>query len=36
VESQRVKRRAVLAQSLHISRDVIFQRWHRLKEKYLD
>lgn len=35
VESQRVKRRAVLAQSLHISRDVIFQRWHRLKEKYL-
>ncbi|HEY7117217.1 MAG TPA: hypothetical protein VH475_11550 [Tepidisphaeraceae bacterium] len=31
----KVKRRACLAQALHVSRDVIFQRWHRLKEKYL-
>jgi hypothetical protein len=35
VSAPRTKRRAVLAQSLNISRDVIFQRWHRLKEKYL-
>ena len=31
----KVKRRACLAEALHVSRDVIFQRWHRLKEKYL-
>jgi hypothetical protein len=31
----KVKRRACLAQALHVSRDVIFQRWHRLKQKYL-
>jgi hypothetical protein len=31
----KVKRRAVLADALHVSRDVIFQRWHRLKGKYL-
>ena len=31
----RVKRRALLADALGVSRDVIFQRWHRLKQKYL-
>jgi hypothetical protein len=31
----KVKRRAVLADALGVSRDVIFQRWHRLKAKYL-
>jgi hypothetical protein len=31
----KVKRRACLADALHVSRDVIFQRWHRLKDKYL-
>jgi len=31
----KVKRRACLADALHVSRDVIFQRWHRLKQKYL-
>lgn len=35
VAAPRTKRRAVLADSLNISRDVIFQRWHRLKDKYL-
>ena len=34
-EAPRVKRRACLAEALHVSRDVIFQRWHRLKDKYL-
>jgi hypothetical protein len=35
VDAPRPKRRGVLATSLCVSRDVIFQRWHRLKEKYL-
>ena len=35
MEAARVKRRACLARALNVSRDVIFQRWHRLKEKYL-
>jgi hypothetical protein len=32
----KTKRRAALADALNVSRDVIFQRWHRLKKKYLD
>lgn len=35
VDAPRPQRRACLAQALHVSRDVIFQRWHRLKKKYL-
>lgn len=35
VDAPRTKKRAVLAGALHVSRDVIFQRWHRLKKKYL-
>ena len=35
VDCPRVKRRSFLADALGVSRDVIFQRWHRLKKKYL-
>ncbi|HYE20822.1 MAG TPA: hypothetical protein VEA69_20415 [Tepidisphaeraceae bacterium] len=35
VDAPRPKKRLRLAEALHVSRDVIFQRWHRLKKKYL-
>ena len=35
VDAPRPKKRMRLAEALHVSRDVIFQRWHRLKKKYL-
>ena len=33
VEAPKTKKRAVLAEALNVSRDVIYQRWLRLKQK---
>lgn len=35
VDAPKTRKRAQLAEALGVSRDVIFQRWHRLKKKYL-
>ncbi len=35
VDAPRPRKRMRLAEALQVSRDVIFQRWHRLKKKYL-
>ena len=35
VEAPRPRRRTLLADALNVSRDVIYQRWLRLKKKYL-
>jgi len=35
IQAPRPRKRMRLAEALHVSRDVIFQRWHRLKKKHL-